>query len=157
MEIRTYDYEVLYRVFSSVIKEQQGLTMIELGGAGEMPPAPFVTFDIISPHIDIYAHYDVNESVPFEAVVSFTHYALDKLKALSLAENLRMQFTTDLVRTQLQKEDIIIAELMPTSVRAIQDATADKFMVGFDVRLRLVEPFIDEAAPTIEDVKLQEK
>lgn len=155
--MQTYDYSVLYKVFSSIIKDTQGLTMIELGGAGKMPEAPFVTFDIISPRIDIYEHYDVTERVPFEAVISFTHFALKKLEALNLAENLRNLFSTDAVLTQLRHADIVIAEVMPTNIRSIQDATADKFMVGFDMRLRLRDPFVDEQMPQIEDVNFQEK
>ena len=157
MAIQTYDYSVLYKVFSTIIKDTQGLTMIELGGSGQIPAAPFVVFDIISPRIDIYEHYDVTERVPFEAVVSFTHYALKKLEALNLSENLRNQFVTDASLTQLRQADIVIAEVMPTNIRSIQNSTADKFMVGFDMRLRLRDPFVDEQMPQIDSVDVQEK
>ncbi len=154
--VKTYDYDVLYSTFSSIITSTQNLTMIELGGAGKIPPAPFVVFDIISPHINIYEHYDVTERVPFEAVVSFTHYALSKVSALSLAENLRMQLTADAVQKTMRDNEIVVVEIMPTQIRSIQDPTADKFMAGFDVRLRLREPYVDETLGVIEDIQYKE-
>lgn len=141
---QTFDYGVLYKSFSKIIKEQQELTMIEAGGVGQQPKPPFVIFDVISPHINIYDDHDVNERELFEAVVSFTLFSYTKLQALNLAENLRKLMYSDNSRSLLRKQEVIIVEVMPTNIRSIQNEDNDKFMVGFDMRLRLRDPFEDD-------------
>lgn len=141
---QTFDYGVLYKSFSKIIKEQQKLTMIEAGGVGQQPKPPFVIFDVISPHINIYDDHDVNERELFEAVVSFTLFSYTKLQALNLAENLRKLIYSDNSRSLLRKQEVIIVEVMPTNIRSIQNEDNDKFMVGFDMRLRLRDPFEDD-------------
>lgn len=152
---QTFDYSVLYKSFANIISEQQRLTMIEAGGVGQQPESPFVIFDIISPHINIYDDHDINEHEIFEAVVSFTLFSYTKLQALNLAETLRKLMYSDSTRDILRQREIIIAEVMPTNIRSIQNKDNDKFMVGFDMRLRLRDPFGDDI-PTVGSVEINE-
>lgn len=152
---QTFDYSVLYKSFSKIIKEQQELTMIEAGGVGQQPDPPFVIFDIISPHINIYDDHDVNERELFESVVSFTLFSYTKLQVLNLAENLRKLMYSDNARSLLRKQEVIIVEVMPTNIRSIQNENNDKFMVGFDMRLRLRDPFEDDI-PVMDSIEFNE-
>lgn len=150
--VQTFDYSVLYKSFSQIVSEQQRLTMIEAGGVGQQPAPPFVIFDIISPHINIYDDHDINEREVFESVVSFTLFSYTKLQALNLAENLRKLMYSDSVRATLKEQEIIIVEIMPTNIRSIQNSDNDKFMVGFDMRLRLRDPYEDDI-PLIDSIE----
>lgn len=152
---QTFDYGILYKTFSKIIQEQQRLIMIEAGGVGQQPNPPFVIFDVISPHINIYDDHDINEHEIFEAVVSFTLFSYTKLQALNLAENLRKLMYSDTAREDLRKQEIIIVEVMPTNIRSIQSKDNDKFMVGFDMRLRLRDPYGDDI-PEMDSIEFNE-
>ena len=68
MGLTSYDYTVLYRVFSRLLKSKLGLTLIDLNGNGKPPTPPFAALDIISPKIP--NNFLEDDSV-FEAVESF--------------------------------------------------------------------------------------
>ena len=153
-EINSFDYAKLNKAFSEISSVYLGLTLIESGGVGNRPEAPFIVFDIISPYIPIDTFFDESDEECFEAIVSFTSYSETKNEALRITQALRKiinQFDVDL---KLRKLNIVIAEIMPTNVRSIQEAVLDKFMVGFDVRLRLRETYSDPSIEIIKDVEL---
>ncbi|WP_425508991.1 phage neck terminator protein [Weissella coleopterorum] len=97
----------------------------------------------------------MNEHEIFEAVVSFTLFSYTKLQALNLAENLRKLMYSDTAREDLRKQEIIIVEVMPTNIRSIQSKDNDKFMVGFDMRLRLRDPYGDDI-PEMDSIEFNE-
>lgn len=129
----TYDYTNFYKLFAPMIKQRTDLQMIELNTNGKMPAPPFVTFDIVSPYIPSGF---LEDNRYFEAVVSFTVYAKQKLDALNRAEELRNILGDQTARDAAEKLDIIIVERMPLQVRSVQETTNFAYMNGFDVRLR---------------------
>ncbi|QIL50112.1 hypothetical protein G7084_01505 [Weissella coleopterorum] len=87
--------------------------------------------------------------------MSFTLFSYTKLQALNLAENLRKLMYSDTAREDLRKQEIIIVEVMPTNIRSIQSKDNDKFMVGFDMRLRLRDPYGDDI-PEMDSIEFNE-
>ncbi|MHA3065649.1 phage neck terminator protein [Lacticaseibacillus saniviri] len=130
-----YDYEKLYVVFSK-IAANMGLTLIEMNGGGKQPKPPFVAFDIINPHIRLnFLEDDGNRA--FECVVSFTVYAVDKLHALNLTNQLREKLNEVDSWDFYDKNHIVLVERMDPNVRYLPEAGNYATMVGFDARLRL--------------------
>lgn len=149
----SYDYTVLYKVFSRLIKSKLDLTMIELNGNGKMPPAPFVAFDIISPKIP---NNYLEDDRQFEAVVSFTIYAKTKLEALNLCNELRAVMGDITSRDIFARNDIVVVERMNVQPRYVEETNNYAFMFGFDVRLRLWETYQNSDSGTIEHVEYKE-
>lgn len=150
MELTSYDYTVLYRVFSRLLKSKLGLTLIDLNGNGKPPTPPFVALDIISPKIP--NNFLEDDSV-FEAVVSFTIYAKSKLEALNLCNQVRSLFKLTSSRDTFKKNEITLVEMMATQGRYVEETNNYAYMYGFDARLRLIEPRIDDVG-TIETINL---
>ena len=140
----SYDYRRLNQLFSRLIKEQLGLTLIELNSNGKPPVAPYVAFDIISPYIPLNF---LEDDKAFEAVVSFTVYARSKLEALGLADQCRQLLGSQMAIDACVAADTVIVERMPTQIRYVPETTMIAYMVGFDVRLRLSEPYTDNVDP----------
>lgn len=137
----TYDYSILYRTFSRLIMSQLDMIMIELSGNGEPPKPPYVAFDIISPKLP---NNFLEDDPSFECVVSFTVYAKRKLDALNKCNELR-DILGDLSSQDIyDKNGIVMVERMQTTQRYVQETNAYAYMYGFDVRLRLREPFKDD-------------
>ncbi|KRL81806.1 phage neck terminator protein [Ligilactobacillus equi] len=150
--METYDYLALYRVFSRVTKEQMGLRLIELYGNGKAPEPPYIAFDIISPRIP--NNYLEDDRV-FEAVVSFTVYAKDKLEALNTVNKLRVVIDNQTSQDIYAKENISVVEKMQTQTRYVDETTNYAYMFGFDMRLRLVETYQEDTS-VIEEINLKE-
>ena len=148
----TYDYLNLYRVFSSIIKSQLGLKMIELYSNGTPPKPPYIAFDIVSPRIP--NNYLEDDKV-FECVVSFTVYSKDKLEALNTCGKLRELIANQTSRDVYEKEQIIVVERMSVQPRFVEETNQYAFMYGFDLRLRLVETYHEDTS-FIEQINLTE-
>ena len=120
METNSFDYSILYDVFSQIIEEDLGMIMIELYGNGKPPKPPYVAFDIVSPHIPL----NLNEKGlggMFESVVSFTVYSKDKLEALTKVNALRNILWTQKATDLVDKNEIVIAERMPVQTRYVDE------------------------------------
>ncbi|MGO3468410.1 MAG: phage neck terminator protein [Weissella hellenica] len=156
-EINSFDYSKLNKVFSSIAMDHLGLVLTEANGGGKQPEGTFISFDIISPYIPIDEFFDVTQEEAFETVVSFTLFDISKTNALFAAQALRKTLTQFDVDIQLRQQGIIIAEIMPTNIRAIPEQVFDKHMVGFDVRLRLQETYTDGTIDSISDVEIEKR
>lgn len=148
-----YDYDNLYKVFAGMLQSKVNLTMIDLNDKGVQPSAPFVAFDIISPNIPLNWLEDDGANA-FEAVVSFTIYGRTKVSALNVAEQWRNQLKSFRTHIELSEANIVLVEIMQTQIRSVAETTQSAFMVGFDVRLRLQEPFEDSDVDTIENIEI---
>lgn len=144
LQIKSYDYKVLYKLFSRLFSENLGLTMIELNSNGRPPAAPYIAFDIISPYIPLNS---LEDDKAFEAVVSFTVYARSKVQALNVADQCRQLLGTQVADDACVAVNVVIVERMPNQVRNSLETTAVAYMVGFDTQLRLVEPYVDNIDP----------
>lgn len=149
-----YDYDNLYKVFAGMLQSKLNLTMIDLNDKGVQPSAPFVAFDIISPNIPLNWLEDDGANA-FEAVVSFTVYGRTKVNALNLAEQWRNQLKAFRTQLELKDAEVVLVEIMATQIRSVAETTQSAFMVGFDVRLRLQEPFEDMDIDTIENIEIE--
>ena len=149
----SYDYSILYKTFSRLIKSRLNLVMIELYGNGKPPEPPFVAFDIVAPKIP--TNY-LEDDRTFEAVVSFTIYAKTKLQALNYCNQLRAVLGDLASRDIYEDNDIVMIERMQVQPRYVEESNNYAFMFGFDMRLRLWETYIDECKGTIEHVKYKE-
>lgn len=150
----SYDYSILYKTFSRLIKSRLNLVMIELDGNGKPPEAPFVAFDIISPKIPLCF---LEDDRAFECVVSFTVYAKKKLEALQLSNLLRSVIADRDSRDIFEKNDIVLVERMPIQARYVEETNNYAYMYGFDMKLRLWETFVDEHGGLIEHIEYKEK
>lgn len=149
----SYDYDNLYKVFTSHIKSYLDLIMIDLNGSGVQPKGPFVAFDIISPHIATnYLGDDGANS--FDCVVSFTIYDRSKVSAISMAGAWRNALETFRMKLDLKDQTIVINEIMDSQIRSVPETTKSSFMVGFDVRLTLQDTFEDNDIDDITDINL---
>jgi hypothetical protein len=148
-----YDYDNLYKVFADMLQSKVNLTMIDLNDKGVQPSAPFVAFDIISPYLPLNWLEDDGANA-FEAVVSFTVYGRTKVSALNAAERWRNQLKSFRTHIELSDANIVLVEIMQTQIRSVAETTQSAFMVGFDVRLRLQEPFEDSDVDTIENIEI---
>lgn len=146
----SYDYSILYRTFSRLIKNRLNLTMIELNGNGKPPEAPFVAFDIISPKIPLGF---LEDDRAFECVVSFTVYAKRKLDALTISNNLRSVMGDTQSRDIFNSNNIVLVERMATQARYVEESNVYAYMYGFDMRLRLWETYMDDAKGIIDNIK----
>ena len=150
----SYDYSILYKTFSQLIKDRLNLIMIELNGNGKPPEAPFVAFDIISPKIPLNFLEDSNA---FECVVSFTVYAKRKLDALQLSNTLRSMMGDTETKDILDKNTIVMVERMPIQARYVEETNTYAYMFGFDMKLRLFETYVDKHDGLIEHVEYKEE
>lgn len=150
----SYDYFILYKTFSRLIKSRLNLVMIELNGNGKPPEAPFVAFDIISPKIPLNF---LEDDRAFECVVSFTVYAKKKLEALQLSNLLRSIIAERESQDIFDKNNIVLVERMPIQARYVEETNNYAYMYGFDMRLRLWETFVDEHGGLIEHIKYEEE
>lgn len=150
--MQTFDYSTLNKQFAKIASERLGLTLVELNGGGKQPEGSFVAFDIISPYIPIDEYFDIEDEQAFEAVVSFTVFDVKKTTALRLAHQLRRTLTQFDVELELRDNNTIIVEIMPTNIRSIIEDVVDKHMVGFDVRLRLLDVYQDDTIDPIDKV-----
>lgn len=151
----SFDYSMLNKQFAKIVSERLGLTLVELNGGGKQPEGTFVAFDIISPYIPIDEYFDLDDEQAFEAVVSFTVFDIKKTNALKMAQQLRRVLTQFDVALELNDNSVIVVEIMPTNIRSIVEDVVDKHMVGFDVRLRLLDNYKDETIDQIDLVNLQ--
>lgn len=149
----SYDYSILYKTFSRLIKSRLNLTMIELNGNGKPPEPPFVAFDVISPKIPLGF---LEDDRAFEAIVSFTIYSKKKLEAMQLCNNLRSIIGDINSRDVFSKNEIVLVERMPIQARYVQESTNYAYMFGFDMRLRLWESYQDDAG-IIEKIDYKEE
>ena len=149
----SYDYSVLYKTFSRLIKSRLNLTMIELNGNGKPPEPPFVAFDIISPKIPLGF---LEDDRAFESVVSFTIYSKKKLEAMQLCNDLRSIMGDTDSRDVFKENSIVMVERMPVQARSVQESTNYAYMFGFDMRLRLWETYQDHVG-TIENISFTRK
>lgn len=154
MMATSYDYSILYKTFSRLIKSRLNLTMIELNGNGKPPEAPFVAFDIISPKIPL--NY-LEDDKAFECVVSFTVYAKRKLDALTISNNLRSVLGDTESRDIFNKNNIVLVERMATQARYVEETNTYAYMFGFDMRLRLWETYLDENEGIINNIEYKEE
>lgn len=152
--VTSYDYSILYKTFSRLIKNRLNLTMIELNGNGKPPEAPFVAFDLIAPKIPLNF---LEDSDAFECVVSFTVYAKRKLEALQLSNTLRSMMGDTETKDILDKNTIVMVERMPIQARYVEETNTYAYMFGFDMRLRLWETYADKHEGLIEHVKYKEE
>lgn len=150
--VTSYDYSILYKVFSRLLKNELTLTMIDLNGNGRPPEPPFVAFDIINPKIP--NNYLEDDRV-FETVISFTIYSKNKLEAMNLCNQVRATLRTTSADVIYAKNGISLVETMAIEPRFVTETNNYAYMYGFDARLRLVEV---ESTPDIEitDIKIKE-
>ncbi len=113
----SYDYSILYKTFSRLIKSRLNLVMIELYGNGKPPEPPFVAFDIVAPKIP--TNY-LEDDRTFEAVVSFTIYAKTKLQALNYCNQLRAVLGDLASRDIYEDNDIVMVERMQVQGAGLQ-------------------------------------
>lgn len=149
----TFDYTVLYKVFSKLIKDQLNLTLIELNGNGKTPESPFVAFDIISPRIP--NNYLEDDRV-FESVVSFTVYAKSKLQAMNICNQLRLLLKNSTANKLYRDNNMSLVETMAVQTRYVEETNNYAYMYGFDTRLRLVETYVDSNVGLIEKIDFKE-
>lgn len=149
----SYDYSILYKTFSRLIKSRLNLTMIELNGNGKPPEPPFVAFDIISPKIPLGF---LEDNRAFEAMVSFTIYSKKKLEAMQLCNDLRSIMGDTASSDVFSEKEIVMIERMPIQPRYVQESTDYAYMFGFDMRLRLWESYQDHVG-TIENIDYKEE
>ena len=149
----SYDYSILYKTFSRLIKSRLNLIMIELNGNGKPPEPPFVAFDIISPKIPLGF---LEDNRAFEAIVSFTIYSKKKLEAMQLCNDLRSIIGDTDSRDIFSENEIVMVERMPIQPRYVQESTDYAYMFGFDMRLRLWEPYQDHVG-IIENIDYKEE
>lgn len=148
-----YDYENLYKIFAGMFKNKMNLVMVDLNDKGVQPSAPFVAFDIISPNIPTNSLED-DGTHAFDAVVSFTVYGRTKVSALNLAEQWRNQLKSFRTHLELTDANIVLVEIMQTQIRSVAETTQSAFLIGFDVRLTLQEPFEDTDIDPIENIEI---
>lgn len=149
----SYDYSILYKTFSRLIKSRLNLTMIELNGNGKPPEPPFVAFDIISPKIPLGF---LEDDKAFETIVSFTIYSKKKLEAMQLCNDLRSTMGDIASSDVFSENGIVMVERMPIQTRFVQESTNFAYMYGFDMRLRLWEAYEDTVS-TIENIDYKEE
>ncbi|WP_155288044.1 phage neck terminator protein [Lacticaseibacillus zhaodongensis] len=150
-----YDYKLLYSLCSDAC-EANGLHMRELGGKGPQPEPPFVSFDIISPHIRTsYVEDDPNNE--FAVVLSLTVYDLDRQNAYQSADALRQCIGSKSqdVMQALRNAGAVLEERMPLQVRNITNINEPATMVGFDFKVRVSEPYTEP--DQIEKINFEEE
>lgn len=148
--VNYFDYKVVTSTLIKAVRTLTNLPCIEANGTGEQPAYPFATFTITSPKITIQ-HDDDN--APFELTVSLTWHDESSMSVLNLAKKCESFFKSTAGRAVFNEKGVVIVDVMGFDRRDNFISIEYERMAGFDISMRVVDPFADEIG-NIEQIKV---
>ncbi|GKV70280.1 hypothetical protein NCCP2716_27780 [Sporosarcina sp. NCCP-2716] len=139
-----FDYRVITSSLIQAVRTATGYPCIEANGTGEQPAYPFATFTITSPKITIQRD---DENAPFELTVSLTWHDESSLSVLNLAKKCESYFKSTAGRSVFVAKGVVIVDIMGFDRRDNFISIEYERMAGFDVSMRVLDPFLDEVDP----------
>ena len=139
-----FDYTVITSSLIKAVHTLTGYLCGEANGTADQPDYPFATFTITTPKITIQQDGD---NAPFELTVSLTWHDESSLSVLNLAKKCESFFKSTAGRALFAEKGVVIVDVHGFDRRDNFISIEYERMAGFDIRLRVVDPYADEVLP----------
>jgi hypothetical protein len=130
------------------------LLLIQADSGGDQPPYPFAVFSITSPKIAIGSQAAKQQNEQFEIAVSLTFKDDDLVENLNRAKRAESFFRSDTGRFFMwENGEIVVVATEGFGSRGDFLGIDYEQNVGFDLRLRVSDPFADDGEGQIEQIE----
>lgn len=136
-QFKAFDYGAFIDVLINGIKSDLNIDLISANDTGSPPAMPYMTYQFLSPHLEIGQSVIGDRSPAFDIVVTFTAHDKNVFKAFESAGQLSNWLTDREVIYQLRQKDIAVINVYDYEQRDSLLSIEYDRQVGFEARFRV--------------------